>query len=312
MASIFTTNSFVFSHLGKFWLRIMFSVVFALIFLINSYSSAFALEPYFGSKSGEPGLCPNPEVPSSCICTEDEVIVPFPIPAPPFITLVPIYRERCVSVPNAFVTPEELQARREALEARLEEMTGSLPSHISNFLMSSLIENTSSTFAYPRVRFAYYLWGSGVTVKHMGVGECEWSKALRHCARLTYGDKQPGEDGYDPSKNYGNSLRLDTSERSESGVPLRLCVFDDPWDFKDTNSDFSPFHKNTSMEEAEKITSNMKANTWSDEKWLGSGSRVVSGWDSFWTIITGGSYNNNVATIVGCAPIPIAPMPPPF
>lgn len=254
------------------------------LFVAPSALSALGgeLEIYYGSRSGTSGLCPNPEVKTSCICTEDKVFG--------------IYRERCVSIPNAFQT---LESESELTEEEATELLNAS-------------SETSSTFAYPRVRFAYYLWGSQVKVRHLGVGECAFVKTVRHCARLTPGDKNPGDEDYDPAKNYGNDLVGDTSGRSENGIPLRLCVFHDPWDIKDSNGQFSPFHKNTPLEEAQRITESMRASSWGGEEWLGSGSRVVSGWDSFWTIITGGTYNNNVRSIVGCAPIPLAPFPPPF
>ncbi len=255
----------------RIWLGGVLALICVMGVLLTA-QSAYSLQIYYGSKSGESGMCPAPGMEASCTCTEDYV-AGF------------IYRERCVSMPG---------------ENEQQVAAGGSG-------------NNTTDFSYPRVRVAYYLWGSGVKVRHLGVGEGAWIKALRHCARLTFGDKRQGEEGYNPDKNYGNNLAGDSSAPGgQLRVPLRLCVFEDAIDPTDTNGKFSPFHLNTSQAEKQIIESQMKANTFGDQKWLGTGSRVVSGFDNLIGALTGASFNLWVPTIVGCAPVPLAPMPPPF
>lgn len=227
----------------------------------------------------ESGLCPTPNIKGSCQCTKDEAImlVWLPIAWAGLIPVlwgpvpIPIPRERCVTVPDAFGGEDNT--------------------------------SRSSTYAYPRVLLKNWLWGIGTSERYLGPGECSFvNGTARHCARITRG----GE--------HGNILQGDTSGRSEEAedIPTRLCVYEDNWDFMDTNGQFSPFHKNTSAADAAKIMETMQNNSLAGEAWMGSGSKVVSGWDSFWSFIAGGSYNYDVRKIVGCAPLPLSPMPPPY
>lgn len=164
-----------------------------------------------------------------------------------------------------------------------------------------------STYTYPAVVMHYYVWGSGVESAIFTIGQCNWLHWLRHCARLTAGGK------------HGNTLIGQNSGGGGNQVPMRICVFDDPLDLMDTNSSYSPFHKNTSPAEASAIKDQMEKNNLAGQKDFASSSgAAVDGWDDFFGAVFNASYNNIVggenkgSGNIGCAPVPLAPMPPPY